>query len=566
MSNVITGIDGNTPVYNTNQLFHIWALVEIFMGAGNPGANKYVPNVGDRVIDQSTNDWYSVDAIDQSTFVPTLTPIKTVIENVLSPNDVLMGVGPGTQSDTYRVYIDKSVVPYTLCVDARLKVAGSASNSAVLYVGSLLDGTAKVVSGIYDQSGNLLGQNIPLEIVASDNISNISIKTVAVCHTNENLQDGEIITAVIYSADGNVMSKRQLLVENTAFIRSTDTSVKYISEITLESPFLSKTDNKLIQFPLNVPLNALMLTGVVTYSDGSQIRMPVDGNKFSIFGFDGYVSSIVGQKFNVVLKYSLSANEVVYGANNINGVNGSQFITTTYKATTLNVSGEYDVKLFAFPVWIDVLHGYSLQWYLYTLDRGAMYNVTPYVGFNANSVPFNPTAYGVKQTLSIYIDMQNVDGTFTTYRNIQTIDITLMSQGTNRTTNWTIGFSPNQNPAFGINNKAIATTVVSNTGGINTSNVDITCGNATLTDWLNDLYINTLPLTDPVSEITPPTPNQFSLIINGQDMVFPINSWNTLLSLPIELMDTSTLFIKFMLVLPNNTLNLSIAAIPVYAN
>ena len=558
------GQDGIVPIANPNGLFHIWALSEIYMGT--TGANKYIPNLHDRVIDLNTNDWYSVDAVDPTVFTSTLTPIRVVPEGTFTDTDLLLGVGPGTQSDTYRVYINKSVIPYTLCVDSRLMVAGSDAYSCTIFRGSQLNGTAVAISAIYDQSGNLLGQSIPLELVANNILNNLAIKTVPVCFTMADVPDGEVVTAVFYSANGIVVSKRQLLVENTAFIKGINESTKYIIGITLESPFLSQSDNKLIQYPINVPLDGLMLVGVVTYSDGTQLRLPVDGTRFSIFGFSGYIATVVGQKFNLVLKYTLAPNEIVYGSQSIGTQVGNNFITNTYKATTLNTNGAFSVKLYAYPIWIDATNGYRLEWFMQTLDRNILYNVTPYVGYNTNLPVFNPIGYGINQTLSVYLDMQDVNASFTPYRNIQTINVTLVAPGTFRNTNWTIGFAPNQNPQFGVNNYATSTMVENPIGTIpaTTWQVNITSGSTTLSEWLNNLYFNTLPLTDPVIELVPPTPNMFSLLINGVDVEFTIDNWDKALTVPGAVPDNSTLFIKFFLRLPNNDIILSVSALPVY--
>lgn len=562
--NFTTGVDGIVPVYSPNSRFQIWSLSEIY--TGGVGTKRYVPNVHDRVIDLSTNEWYDVIAVDPTTYLSTLEIVNVIPEGNFTEIDKLLGVGPGTQSDTYRCYINKTVLPHTLCVDVRLKVAGSSANTAIIYTGSQLDGSAIAISGQYDQSGNLLGQNIPLELVSIGGGNNVAIKTVPVCHTVANLLDGEVVTVVFYSANGNVVSKRQLLVENTAFIRSTDDSVKYIIDIRLESPFLSQSDNKLIQYPLNVPLSGLMLVGVVTYSDGSQLKMPVDGDKFSIFGFAGYVATIVGQKFNLVLKYTLSPDEIVYGSQSIGNQLGGTFITNTYKATTLQSNGSFSIKLFAYPVWIDDLNGYQLQWYMYTLDRTNVYNVTPYVGFNTNGAVFNPVGYGIKQTLSVYVNLHDVTSTFANYKHVQTIDVTLVAPATARTTNWMIGFTPNQTPPFGMDNFAVSTKIVQPIGTIPSEKwkVNLTSNSITITEWLDTMYFRILPLADPVSELIAPTPNMFALVINGVDVEFPITSWNQSLDVPGAVPNNSTLFIKFFLRIPDNDIQLGIAALPVY--
>lgn len=549
----IAGSDGITPIYQPNARWTIWNLSEIYLG--QQGESRYVPNVKDYVVNPDTNEYRKVVSIDPTTMIPVLVNIISANVGALSTEDVLLGVGPGTQSDTYRVYIDQSVLPHTLAVDARLSVAGTMVRSAKIFKGSELSGNQKVISAFYDQSGNLLGQSIPLELVAMANGQNFSIQTVPVCYTVEDLVDGEVVTAVFYSDTGHVVSKRQLLVENTAFIRSTDVGVKYITAIALESPFLSHSDPKLIQYPMNVPLPGLGLMGVVHYSDGSLLRMPVDGTKFSIFGFEGYVATIVGQKFPLVLKYNLAADEVVYGANVGNG----KFMSESFKATTIKADGAFTVKLFGYPVWVSAVEGYRMEWYLYSLERKVVYNVTPWVRFNANTHLFNPTAYGVNQNLSVTINLKDVNGIFVSYNHVQSIDIALAGPGTDRQTNWTIGFDPNQDPEFGIGNFA-STTFVNQ----NLMKVKLDAGALTKADWLERLYYRTKPLIDTSTEAKAIEPNYFALIVNGQSIEFPIAQWNTELTLTTVLPNSGTLFIKFFKRTVDNDISLAMSAMPIY--
>jgi len=556
MSNVIASIVGSdnvAPVYNPNQRWSMWALDEIYFG--QIGSGKYVPNVNDYVVDYNTDEKWKVISVDETTLIPTLSVLIAEFVGEFSESDILLGVGPGTQSDTYRVYLDKSVTPHTLSVDARLQVAGSMVNKAMIFKGSELDGTAKVISSLYDQTGTLLGQAIPLELVAMTGAQNIAIKTVPVCHTLENLKDGEVVTAVFYSDNGRVVSKRQLLIENTAFIRNTDASVKYIIGIGLESPFLSSSDPRLIQYPLNVPLNGLGLIGVVNYSDGSQIRLPVDGSKFSIFGFEGFLSTLIGQKFNLVLKYTLSAGEIVYGSNMADG----QFITQNFKAITIKPDGAYTVKLFAYPIWENAIDGYRLEWFMYDLNRTNFYRVTPYVKVSTNSRPFNPSQYGVTQQLNVSLNLNDVNGSFSQYRHTQLINISLMAPGTERTTNWTIGFSPNQDPVYGQNIHATSKMINQNLWKIK---IDSDC--TTLTDWLNKFYYRTLPLSDSAKEVAPPPPNYFALVVGTDRIEFPISQWNKELTISDAIPVNSTAYVAFFLRTADNDIHLSIAGLPVY--
>lgn len=564
-----TGTDGQVPIYQPNNRWQIWNLIEIY--TGGVGANRYVPNVNDYVVNTSTGETWKVSSVDPTTLIPTLVTATPLNTGGMSSIDTLLGVGPGTQSDTYRVYIDKSVIPHTLAVDARLMVCGSMVKNAIIYRGSMATGNEVAISGTYDQTGKLLGQTIPLETVAiptaaslpallqwllpNTPITNIAVMTVPVCYTMSDLPDGEVVTVVFYSDTGNVVSKRQLLVENTAFIRNPDRSVKYITSIALESPFISSSNPTLIQFPLNVPVSGLMLTGVVNYSDGSQLRMPVDGTKFKVSGFEGFLSTIIGQPFSVVLKYTLGANEVVYNANNV----GGPFITNIYKAQTTKIDNAYTVKLFGYPVWIDAVNGYRMEWFMYNLDRSVMYLVTPFVKVSPSSPAFNPTLYGVIQHLIVDINLNDVSGTYTPYNFTQAVDITLLTPGKTHATNWTIGYAPNQSPAYGVNTFAISTFTNQNYWTL-----DLTSGAVDLPSWLNLMYYSTMPLFDSNMETAAPAPNFFALLFGNQTIEFPIAEWNTVHQIANAVPDGSTVFIKWIYRTPLNDQQLAISGITVY--
>src|SRR5690606_38246651 len=121
-------------------------------------------------------------------------------------------------------------------------------------------------------------------------------KTPKVGHTVEELDDGELVTAVVYDDVGNAVSITRLLVKKTAFVRTVDESKRFVTGIHIESPFLSKSDPRVLEYPINMPIQALSLVGVVTYSDGGVKRMPIDGTKFSLYGLNNYIATILGQR------------------------------------------------------------------------------------------------------------------------------------------------------------------------------------------------------------------------------------------------------------------------------
>jgi hypothetical protein len=304
-----------------------------------------------------------------------------------------------------------------------------------------------------------------------------------------------------------------------------------------------------------VPLNGLNLTGRVTYSDGSYREYPVDGTRFTIFGFDGYLATIVGQRINLVLKYNLQPNELSY---DLTTVNPAQ-ISVEYQAVTLNVDGSYNLKLFGYPVWIDDVNGYRLEWFLYNLDRNIKYNVTPYVVINTDYRPFNPTLYGVVQRLNVSINIQNANGAFKSYIHAQVIDIVLNKRGVERPNNWTVGYSPDQLPRYGVD--TFATAYYINT---NQWRVRLDCEAADFATWLDRVYARTEPLYDNSTETGPVEPNWFSLTIGATTTEYPISQWNNEFIFNGTIQNNVTVYVRFFKRTNETDLELAMAGMILY--
>jgi hypothetical protein len=553
----VVGIDNISPIYNPDAKWQIWNMSEIYLG--HVAENKYVPKIGDLVIEITGVHIakFIVKDINPSTMVPVFLAEEVNSPNAyFTPDDVLIGVGPGQQSDTYRVYVDQSVSPYRMSVDARLKVAGSMCNYCKIFRGSdVSSDTGNVISRVYDTSGQLVSENIALELAATQLLDNKTIKTVAPAYTTAPLDDGELVTAIFYDAAGFVVSKRQLLVENTAYIRSADADMKYIIGISLRSPFIASTNARLIQYPINVPLNSLNLIGVVTYSNGEVKEYPVDGTKFTLFGLDQYVATVIGQRIKLVLKYSLAPNEYNYSA--IAGAD--THISAAYEAVTLSADGTYGVKLFPYPVWVDSVSGYRLKWYMYNLSRDIFYDVTTNVVINTAVTPYDPIAYGVLQHLSVSVNLKDVNGIYKSYIHTQTVDVVIARQGTERLTNWLIGFSPDQSPRYGQDTYAAAYFIGSNTYRLNLANKQ-----TNLNDWLNKVYLKTQPLYNPTTETGPLTPTHFVVMVGSVRTEYSIAQWSDNLTISANVANSSTVFVQFIKRTPTQDLQLSIAGMPVY--
>ena len=554
-STTITGTDGVVPIYNPGAPWREWALKDIFMGG--PGTNMYVPNLEDWVVDLTVNETYSVTALNQTTLVPTLTPLPPSIpDTVLSDTDILMGVGPGAPSETYRIYTDSSVLPNTLAVEQRLEIFSSSAAYAEIWLGSLTDGTGRVVSAVIDSSGNLISQAIPLTLCAVPSGVNYTIKAIPDCFTTEPLNNGEVLTAVIYSATMVVLSKHQLLVENTAYLRSTNASLKYITSIALLSPFMSESNPTQIQYPLNVPLSTLNLLGVVNYSDGTSLQLPIDGTKFTLTGISSYLSTVISQEQPLVLQYNLSSDELALCQ--VNGV--QRFLTAAYTAQTIATNGSYSVKLYAFPVWVNAAQGYTLEWFIFNLDRNFFQRVTNLVTILTNYAAFNGTAYGVNQQLTVQINLNAVNGSYENFIYAQVINITLGQAGNNKGTgNWTVALTPSQTPPYGSN--VIATTTIVEE---NIFTISVASGFLNQTAWLNALYYATQPIYNPSTETGPVVPTHFSIYYMDQVLIHqPIAQWNQTFTINTAISDLSNVEVVFTYETDSTVLELSVAGMQV---
>lgn len=545
----VAGVDGKVPIYNPDGLWQMWSIADIYMG--QEGLNKHVPKINDYVVNPQTGEQWRVTAVDETTFVPTLTPIQIVPIEVVDTEDRLISVGPGAPDERWRAYIDRSVIPHTLAVDHYHVLPGAQATYCKIFRGATVGNDGVEVSAVYDSSMNLLGTEVPLTLVATTG-TNVAMKTVPTCHTTVPLEDGEVVTVVFYSATAAVVAKRQLVVQNTAFVRGLDASVKYILSIALESPFLSESDPDTILFPMNVPLSGIPMTGVVTYSDGSVARLPVDGSKFSVFGLTNYLSTVVGQRLPLTLKYTLSPGEIIYNATS------ATFKTEDYFAVTTNPEGVYEVKLYGFPVWIDAVQGYRMEWFLYNLDRDISYNVTQHVTYSVNTPAFMPLAYGTQQDLHVSVNLNSVNGAYKVFNHSQIISVTLLGPTDGTGTPWSIKFDPGQDPVFGNDNEAV--TVFTN---INNSQVRVDCGAATQADWLQRLYRQTKPMVDPAREVDAPEPTHFLLLVGGQELEYPISQWNATITLDTFIPNRSTLFIKFIKKTLETNIQLAVAGVSV---
>lgn len=501
-----------TPIFpEPNRGFRMWHISEIYTGPS--GVGRYVPNVNDGVVDWATGTYRVID-VDNTTGLSTIIPanLNPTTGGVLA-EDVLLGAGPGGISESYRLYINTETVPHTLAFDSRLRIYGQNAHHVKVFRGTDISENGHVISAIFNTSNVLISENIPLENIIIPGDQTPGVKTPIVASSIETLLENEPCTVVVYDVGGTVLSYYKLLVRVTNFIRSTDASKKYIVDIDLLSPFLSTSDNSVLEFPINLLIQSGHVRGRVTYSDGSQIILPVDGTKFKLHGMETYIASVLGQQTPLVMTYYMSADEYAFGDTS---ATPTRFISKPYTITTIAAQGVYSVKLFAVPRWTTTpTLQWTLDWYLYNLDRDEIFNATPYVEYGAMSAVFDGTNIGVAQELTVAVNIQDVSPSFNYFRHVQTLSITLLQLGNNTAATtgfFTIEYTPGN--VYGQSIDAI--------GGISVTpaefTLDVSNGETVLADWLDNTYYKVEPLYLPPGEAAPIEPTHFRLRIG--------NSWS----------------------------------------
>jgi hypothetical protein len=541
-----------THYRDPNRGFRLWRRDEIVTEDGD---GQWVPNPQDLVFDP-IQGFMLVTEVDYTTGLSVLTPWDMPDRD--EDNDdvnVLIGSGPGYVSESYRLFLDQSVTPHTLSPDSRLRFYGSMVDHYKVFLGTdINEENGKVVSTFYDGNGNFLGTSIPLESVTVPGAEQDVIKSPMTGYTVEAMEDGELCTLVAYANDGTVVSIAQLLVKNTQVIRHPDTARKYVAAISIDTPFISSVDPQTIEFPLNVTVESLPMTALVHYSDGSKHRLPIDNNKFSLYGLNNYVATVVGQEFPMVLAYNLADDEVSYNLE----PTANRRLTMSYRAKTAARDGAYEVKLFVYPIWQDSERGYRLEYWLYNLDRQTFYNVTPYVQMGVNSKPFRSTEYGVLQTLTVAVDLNKVDGRFAPYRHVQTFQIALMARGDEATPNWVVYFRPDQQKGYGQG-------LIADVEYVNTNywNLYLDNGRPSKEVWLKDLYYAIEPLVNEETEVLPPEPTHFRVKFLHNSWEFSVEQWNEALYVINDLERGDVVYLEWIRRTYDSDLQLGISALPV---
>lgn len=517
----IVGLDGHTPVYQPTAKWTIWSIHDIY--TGELGENRFIPKINDFVVEPETGVMYRVTDLNNVTFIPELSLVT--LKQSVSVDEIT-----SSTNDNYRVYFDKSITPHTLSVDGFMRVYSSTATTARIYRGNFIDPT-KIISRRYDNNGNFIGHDIPLQIVAFNSHDNYAIKSVPTCNTDIELTSGDTCIVVIFDSQGKVLTKATCLVEETTYVAQAYAEQKYITNIFIKSVFIDNAQSVDINYPVNLPIPSFNPIGVVQYNDGSQIEYPVDGDKFRLYGLDQFVSTIIGHKVPLVLSYRLDANESALASVS----SDNYYVTRPYNLVVSNPNRSYNVKLFVYPVWVDGINGYRYKAFLMNLDRNILYDVTNVISLASNSASFNPLAYGITQRLTFNLNLATVSGIYNHFLHVQTVDIILRAPATDSSqlNLWEVGSQvPTNVPYYGTNLRA------TRDGVVNTK-IQVHNNFNTVEEFIAKLYRPTIPLFNPLTELEAPDPTHIEVRHLNESVFKPISAFKDefIFTSPIQAFD-----------------------------
>jgi hypothetical protein len=542
------GTDGAVPIQDTDSLWKTWAKAQIWLGM--EAAGKYIPKINDYVEDYDFMVTYKVIALSD-TYIPTLVRVTPKPIADMDSEDLLLG----QTKDAFRCFIDKSVLPHRLQVDGRCYVNARNATGARVFRGNPVNGVEEVVSLVLDQSGLPIGTLIPLQLCVIPNGENVAQYYVPTAYTTTDIANGEFMYVILYDDTGAILSSKDMRAVDTSFIRSSDTSIKAVIGISMEGPLMSTIIPDRLEVPLNLTLNSINLIGVTSYNSGAPAKTNVDGQRFELLGLGAFAPTQAGEHFTMRLKYNLTADEVSFTGG---AVGASRFIVKPIDVLVVDVENQLTVKLFPYPVWVNAQSGYRLRWFLLNLDRNIMYDVSTLVEIGSGSPALDPTLYGVKQQMTVALDLSKVNGNWRAWRYVQTVGITLLRAGDADGDKWKVAFDPNQTPEYGtgLNIKSLLINQ-------NLSEISLTSGFTTLGDWLTAFYYNTKPLTNPQLESEAPVPDHIIFTDgNGTNEIkLAIEDyWNNRFQTTFTVLQNQTWYIKFVKQGPVDDLILSVAA------
>lgn len=528
------------------------------------GEGKYVAKEDDMIYSFDIG-WMRVARLDESDYHVDLVswnpPNNT--EDV-DDRDELLGIGPGSTSESYRVYIDSRVFPHRMDINSRLRAYSDTAKEIRVFKGFDNSPTGEVISANYDpETKEYINDAIPMKLVATTEVNNLGIMAPISGFTTADLKNGAPVTVVVYSVSGAPIDISRMLVHNTNVIRHPEDYAKRVKSIELVSPYLSKTEPNVLEVPLNATVATLSLRAKVTYTNGTtSMQDVVDENangKFKLFGLIYWSPQIPGDEQDLELSYALSESEEY---SYLQGETANGMVQVSYKIRAKAIDPAFTLKLFSFPVWKNSVQGYVLEHWICDLARQVTRRapsaaISLIDGFGA----FDGLDYLTNQRIRFGVDLSVVDPVYAGHTFAQLVQISLLRDGgIAGLSNWKIKFSGNQDEWYGDHLQA---SVRATNSGLSTINIGNGLGDKKT--FLDKVFYNAAPLYDIQTENQAPEPTHFIICTKTREFEFPVSQWNQDLTFVNDLTEGQTIYVKWIKRMINADLQLGVSGLIMHA-
>lgn len=542
----------STDIVDKDRGFTIFGPEELYSKESRRG---FLPNNGDLVKNEVISGFDIIRNVDYTNYTWVQIPFGGVS---VGNSDRPLGGIHALKSDAFVVYVDSTQHPATLRFHNAYHFSGPDVDSVRIFRGSDYSDNGEILSG-FIKGGQLDDTKIPVKTISVDGAETIlKAPLTGVCLAE--VKHGEACLCVAYDDVGNVTRIDHLHIFKTNLVMAAETPARQIMGIKLLSPFILGNDSTNLTLPVNIPISDIPLSCEITYTDKKRV-VPIDGSRVTLDGLRNsgahdtfYIASNAGQELPLVLQYKLARGESYIG-DNING----DTIFKDYTATTENVDGAYSLKLFVVPIWISPSKGYRLNYYLYNLTRGNVYDATAYVQHVKSSANFDPLLFNVKQRLNVNVDVSKVNPTYRPHIHPQSFNITLVNPGTVKDASFIIEYV-HDGEMYGENELALY-----EYSNVTFTTMDITCGYSTQKEWLNGLYHNSYPLYDRRTESEAPEPTHFEIIVGGKSYMHPISAWLNKHNIDFRVEESASVIIRFIRRTPTTTQQLGLAPMLAFA-
>ena len=521
----------------------------------NPATGNIIPIVGCLVVDIPDNDTiWVVTAVDPNTHASTLMPARMLVSNT-NPNDALTSV-ISYGNDIFRIYYDQRATPADVQPDTRIVVFGAdiVSYQLVLNPGS----TQTVISRHYDASGNYTGPLAPMaEVVDSSSHSHPGAFYMLPCHVQTTLTDGQEIFIEVFNSQGAQVALISAFAKPSIIINEAITPSPVITAISVISTQM-RSGNEIFIYQ-GQTISSLGLQVQLTYSDGHTRIAAIDQTQCFLYGIEDFVPSYPGLRQVLVAKYFLNSDEVM--APEL-AVEHRTYVTVDVNLVVIANGLQAGVKITTIPRWNATTNRYDLSFFLYSVTRDRMINVTSMVTISSGT-PYVGDYFGGMQVLTLQLDMSQVEPTIysvvTPYQ--QTCCITL--QPISSMDRYVLQDATNAPLIYGRTSLAGARPVLHYDSTLHQYYVPAIIPNLNM--FIQLFFNNANPPYDTTTETHPPAPTHFWLRDPSSGILLsaapiPLSQWNAATSivgagLPNRYAGTgSNVIVEFLTVVGSTTL------------